>query len=116
MNKELRFAKTQKKLEEFYAKYPDVCFICKRKPKNEFKYWKIIANVFPYDKIASRHDMLVPLRHIGLEGKFTGKEKNELIVIKEKTLPKMDYDWIMEMLPRKKSAPAHFHLHLIKHK
>jgi hypothetical protein len=115
MNKELRFARTQKKLEEYYQKYPGVCFICERKPKRKFKFWKIIANIFPYDKIASKHDMLVPMRHISLESEFTEKEKKELIVIKEKILPKIDYDWMMEMLPRKKSAPAHFHLHLIKH-
>lgn len=116
MNKILRSSKMQSRLEEYYRKYPDVCFICERKHKNKFKYWKIISNIFPYDKIASRHDMLVPLRHVSLESKFNGQEKKELLEIKERYLPRQDYDWIIENLPRKKSAPAHFHLHLIKHK
>ncbi len=116
MNRELRTVKMQRKLEEYYRKYPDTCFICKRKPKRKFKHWKIISNMFPYDKIASRHDMLVPVRHVALESKFTSKEKRELTNIKEIYLPKMDYDWIVENLPRKKSAFTHLHLHLLKHK
>lgn len=116
MNKELRFSKTQKKLEKFFEKGLGGCFICDRLPKNKFKHWKIIRNNFPYDRLASKHDMLTTLRHVSLESEFNAGEKAELVAIKEKILPKMDYDWIIENLPRKKSVPKHFHLHLLKHK
>jgi hypothetical protein len=114
MGREQRLAKTQKSLEKFYRGNPEGCFICERKPIKKFKYWKIIINIFPYDKLAVKHDMLVPLRHISIESKLSRKEKEELLLIKEKYLSRTNYDFVLENLPRKKSAPEHFHLHLIK--
>lgn len=35
MNKELRSVKVQKKLEEYYQKKSDVCFICERNPQRD---------------------------------------------------------------------------------
>ena len=46
-----------------------------------FGYWKIVTNAFPYDLIAGRHDMILPLRHV-TENELTEEELVELKEIK----------------------------------
>lgn len=55
--------------------------------------------------------MLVPLRHVQ-ERELNEEELKELRKIKE-TYVNIEYDWIMEPVPKGKTIPAHFHLHLI---
>lgn len=108
-----RTAKTQKR----YASYQKAgelkrgCVLCKRKPLKTFRHWKIVSNLFPYDRIARRHHMILPKRHVA-EEKLSAAELKELQRIKETYLHKK-YDFILEATYRMKSIPAHFHLHLI---
>lgn len=86
------------------------CVLCEREARKEFTWWKIIVNKFPYDRIASVHDMLVPKRH-ATEDELTEDEKCELREIKRTEIH--DYQFIIEPTPHVKSIPTHFHLHLI---
>ncbi|MDE1874582.1 MAG: hypothetical protein KGI79_00060 [Patescibacteria group bacterium] len=90
------------------------CVICDKPPIASFKYWKITTNDFPYDVIARDHHMLVPLRHAA-EGDLTIEEFAEFEEIKT-TYANARYDYMIEATIRKKSIPAHFHLHLIVEK
>ncbi|MCE9644186.1 hypothetical protein K8Q93_03030 [Candidatus Parcubacteria bacterium] len=87
------------------------CPLCGREAIKAFKYWKIILNHFPYDRIAEVHHMLVPMRHVA-EDALDEEELEELKAIKT-TSAHMDYDWIIEATHKNKSIPEHFHLHLI---
>lgn len=105
-----------KKSEEKYYKHlknkKGGCPMCDRSGLKTFKYWKIIKNRFPYDRIAKKHNMLVPIRHV-VEDDLNQKELIEFKKIKNSFLKDSDYDYIMEASPKIKSMPTHFHLHLI---
>lgn len=112
----LRTAKTEK----IYAEHKkngglsNGCPLCLESAIKEFKYWRIIDNKFPYDKIAEVHHMITPKRHVA-EGSLDEEEKEELYKIKTTYVAK-NYDFIIEASPRLKTIPAHFHLHLIVQK
>jgi hypothetical protein len=89
----------------------NACVLCEKPPVKSFNFWKVIENDFPYDLIASKHHMLVPLRHIPEEG-LNEDEIKEVKQIKE-DLINSDYDWTIEATRKNKSIPDHFHLHLI---
>ena len=79
--------------------------------KITFKYWKIVTNKFPYDKITALHDLLVPLRMT--DGRdFTQEEIDELLELRE-TYINDNYQFIFEAMNNSKTVPEHFHLHLI---
>lgn len=86
------------------------CRLCEKPPITDFEFWKIVENSFPYDKLAEKHTMLLPKRHV-TEVDLTEDERTELLVIKSNSL--QAYEFVFESLPHKKSIPAHFHLHLI---
>jgi len=107
-----------KKLHEKYIKHLKNnkvvgCPLCKREAIKAFKYWKIIKNNFPYDKIAKEHHMIVPLQHI-TEDSLNMKEIDELKRIKKSYIKDNNYNYIMEGTIHSQSQPEHFHLHLIK--
>jgi len=87
------------------------CPLCDREALQKFIYWKIIKNNFPYDRIASVHDMIVPLRHIKESG-LSAEEKNELSKIKHGYI-NSTYDFLLESTTKVRSIPAHFHIHLV---
>lgn len=87
------------------------CALCEEKPLQSFRYWKILENNFPYDKIASTHHMIVPLRHIQ-ESELTNEELKEFSEIKLNVL-NQSYDYTLEASTKNKSIPAHYHLHLV---
>lgn len=86
------------------------CPLCGETAIDEFTYWRVIQNNFPYDTIAAVHHMLVPKRHV-TERELAPEEQAELFTIKNDHLGA--YDYILEATPARKSLPAHFHLHLI---
>lgn len=98
-----------KKSEEFKSG----CVLCKKVPIQEFQYWRIVLNDFPYDRIAKVHNMILPIRHIAGDGLNT-EEIAELFEIKKKYL--QEYDYIIETSKQRRSIPDHFHLHLIMSK
>jgi hypothetical protein len=87
------------------------CPLCASAPLHAFKHWKIIPNTFPYDKIATTHHMVVPLRHVR-ESELTPEELQELLAIKHEYI-NAHYEYILEATHKKKTIPAHFHLHLV---
>lgn len=87
------------------------CNLCKEKSVKEFKYWKIIKNRFPWDRIAKTHHMIIPIRHV-VESKLTKAELKEFSLLKKSYIEK-NYELIAESTKKKKTIPSHFHLHLI---
>jgi hypothetical protein len=109
-----------KRMHERYQRYQKihfrkgVCNLCdtiKSPSLKEFKYWRIVKNLFPWDRIALVQDMIIPKRHTVYE-KLTVKEKKELDRLKSGYINEK-YVVIAEATHRKKSIPDHFHLHLI---
>ena len=105
-----------KEAEEKYNNYvkenkSDICPLCERESIKVFKYWKVIKNIFPYDKIAEIHHMIVPFRHV-TENELSSQELNEFKEIKQKYLYP-EYEYLIESSMKKKSIPEHFHIHLI---
>lgn len=100
-----------------YAAFKDAgglngpCPLCVAPAIAEFKHWKIMANRFPYDKVAVTHDMVVSLRHADWADS-TLEERAELDEIKKGYIND-HYDFIIEATTKKKSIPPHYHLHLI---
>ncbi|OGG41758.1 hypothetical protein A2837_00895 [Candidatus Kaiserbacteria bacterium RIFCSPHIGHO2_01_FULL_46_22] len=89
------------------------CVLCNKSALQDFKYWRITKNDFPYDRIAKVHDMIIPLRHTNEAG-LTADETAELLMIKQQYL--QDYEYIIEAAETRRSIPEHFHLHLIQSK
>jgi hypothetical protein len=87
------------------------CPLCATEAIEQFKYWKIITNKFPYDRVSEVHHMMVPNRHV-TEYELTEEEKAELLEIKHAYINDT-YIFMLEAMQRHKSIPAHFHLHLI---
>ncbi len=87
------------------------CKLCEREPILDFTYCKIVANHFPYDRVAAVHEMIVPKRHTN-GSDLTREEHAELDHLKQGILNER-YTFIVEGLPNAKSIPAHAHLHLI---
>ncbi len=78
-----------------------------------FKYWMIIPNDFPYDAIATKHDMLFTRRKVAFDWSLlTDEELQELMELK-KGFINDTYDVFYENLPRGQTLPSHFHLHLL---
>ncbi len=112
VKKTIRTPETEQRYMEEMAKRPpgDGCVLCSLFPVHTYKLWKIVPNDFPYDKIAARHDMVIPLRHTS---EINEEERLELEEIK-KTFINDNYRYILEATHRTKSIPSHYHLHLIE--
>lgn len=112
--KGLRTSKNQEKYTKYLKKNKEEgCPLCKRLPLKAFKYWKVIKNNFPYDKIAREHNMIVPLRHV-TEDFLNRNELRELKDIKNVYIKEFNYHYILEATAQIKTQPEHFHLHIIK--
>jgi hypothetical protein len=110
--KTLRTLKTHTDYEKYRKtpKFP-ACYICTAKAIKTYQNWKVIENEFPYDEVATKNDMIVPLRHT-TEDNLTEQELREFTKIKEDINDK--YDMILENTHKRKSIPGHFHLHLLQ--
>jgi diadenosine tetraphosphate (Ap4A) HIT family hydrolase len=95
------------------------CDFCIDEPSDKklsFKHWKILKNIFPYDRIAEEHDLLIPKRHFSEETEMTTEERKELIFLKTQALAKKKkYDMVWENFSHMRSV-AHYHIHLIRSK
>lgn len=88
-----------------------VCPLCHEEPLQQFTYWKILTNAFPYDKVFQTHHLLVPMRHVA-EEELNEAERAELQTIKNDYIGD-HYQSILEQARDAKSIPGHFHLHLV---
>src|SRR3990167_824040 len=109
----LRTPEQQAKYDEYIAEgnLDKGCGLCERRSLRDFGRWRIIDNIFPYDRIAKVHHMIIPKRHVK-EADLTYEELEELRQIKEEHL-QGDYDLIIEATHRTRSIPGHFHIHLV---
>src|SRR3989344_1623205 len=87
------------------------CRLCDAVSITEFQYWRIIKNNFPYTRIATLHHMVVPKRHVK-EDELSQEEWMEYNQLKHSYIND-NYEFIIEATNRRKSIPAHFHIHLI---
>lgn len=78
------------------------------------EHWFIARNEYPYDRVAAKHDLLIPIRVFAEGDEMTIPEIVELNVIKRKLAG--DYDSVMENTHRRRTVRGHYHLHLIKYK
>lgn len=112
----LRTKKTTEKYKKHKASLPSPnnCGLCKKDKKEiikEFKHWRILDNLFPWDRIAKINHLLVPKKHI-MEKHLTENARKELIFIKS-TYINDNYEVMAEAAHKIKSIPEHFHMHLI---
>lgn len=80
----------------------------------EFKHWTLIKNNFPYDIIASKHDLLVSKRIFSDFDEMNDSERGELSAVKKELSG--SYDFLLENLPSKMTVKKHFHIHFLKMK
>lgn len=111
----LRSAETFKTYHDNPKRDPSLeCFICSAAPSRIFPYWKIIKNDFPYDAVASIHEMLVPIRHVARDTGLSAEEFAALDIIKRVLNKERTHDAIIENLDRGRTVPGHFHYHLMQ--
>lgn len=116
MTTSLRTIKTKEEYEKFQAEgnLKNGCNLCNKGKEDtiqEFKYWKIATNKFPWDLISKVNHLMIPKRH-AVYKELNEEEKKELDSIKLNYMEDK-YEIIVEALPHIMSIPDHFHAHLI---
>jgi len=99
--------------EKIYQDKPkkEGCFLCDRDLLlKEYEHWILVENKYPYDLIASKHDLIATKRHIKGHDNLTIAEIAELNKIRNET----NYDLEMFNKPIRQSHNTHFHIHFIK--
>lgn len=107
----LRIPESEEKYQEYLKTEKSSCPLCEKKPLQEFGFWNIVENSFPYDKIAATHHMLVLRRHAP-QKELSAEELREIDAIRSSHI-ESTYEWIVEPTHKNKSIPSHAHLHLI---
>lgn len=87
------------------------CALCERESIKEFKFWRVIENQFPYDRIAEIHHMIIPKRHAS-DPDLSKEEKDEFEDIKKGYIDDT-YEYLIESCHKNKTIPGHAHIHLI---
>lgn len=87
---------------------------CKR--RGHFTYWFVTHNEYPYDRVASKHDLLAPKRKFACSADMTKGERDELEAIKRVFGKSKAYDSIIENVPHHRTIRDWYHLHLIQFK
>jgi diadenosine tetraphosphate (Ap4A) HIT family hydrolase len=93
----------------------DTCPLCEESPLRVFNYWQVKTNKYPYDAVAEKHDLLIPIRHVANYENLSKEEIEELRTLKE-TYLNQNYTYFLEAMPKNKSIPGHLHYHLIEPK
>ena len=90
--------------------YDNVCIFCKRDLLiEEFKYWVLVKNRFPYSNVFKNHRMLASKAHVTNYNELEAEAKLEL----EELLAELDYDMCIINKKNKRSIPLHYHRHLV---
>lgn len=104
----------ERKYKKFKANgfLDDGCNLCKEATSiKEFKFWRIVDNLFPHDRIAKTNHIIISKRHTIYE-ELNKLEKKEFEIIKSAYIEK-EYEVMLEVTQKKKSIPGHFHIHLM---
>jgi len=110
----LRTPETQAKYhdQKLLKREQGICAMCKREDAiKEFEHWKVLENLFPYDKIAKMNHLLVTKKHL-TEIEVPPEAWEEFRETKKNFIAE-NYDCILENMPKAMTIPAHFHIHLI---
>lgn len=108
----LRKPETAERYEEYLKrKKPGDCYLCRATSIKEFKFWRLLPNEFPYDRIAKTHHLITLRRHADENG-LTVEEYNELYDIKHSL--RNDYDMLFENTLKRKSIREHYHIHAME--
>lgn len=78
-----------------------------------FQHWFICENEFPYDGVAIRHHMLVPVLHVKHERELPQPVRRELELILDRINDGDKYDCIIRNFTIGQSHPNHLHYHLV---
>jgi diadenosine tetraphosphate (Ap4A) HIT family hydrolase len=109
----LRTPKNEKIYQEFLKSNKNRCPFClKDLLVKEFKFWILVENKFPYNKIAVTHHLLAPKIHIAEFEELKNWQREELKEIIKKI--EKNYSYISLNVKKKRTIKDHFHLHLIK--
>lgn len=79
-----------------------------------WKYWVLVENEYPYDKIAKKHSLLVATRHFVHDSEMDILEREELFAIKAEFAESREYDSLLENLSHNRTVPWQYHLHCLK--
>lgn len=114
--RDLRQPETETAYKQYLAEYKGGCPFCletaeSRKILKDYQFWYITENLYPYDKVYTVSNMLVPRRHLIFLWELNTEEMAEFLEIKQE-LAQMGYDEILENLPGVKTQ-HHFHQHLL---
>lgn len=109
----LRQKDTQKSYDNFRElhKDKDSFHDWPEKLVKEYKYWRLINNSFPADKVTQKHDLLIPIRIFANCDEMNQSEAEEFLIIKEEL--SHQYDSIMENFTKARSVRDHSHFHFI---
>lgn len=88
------------------------CFLCRGDCIQSYFFWQVYPNDYPYDKVAKRHALLTPKRHIKSFYWLYPWEWVELVLI----LWGNEQRWgsILWNYPSHQSQPQHVHIHLLE--
>lgn len=109
----LRTDKTWSAYKQEPKRHADECFLCDIETIECFTHWYICKNQYPYDAVATFHDMLVPIDHVTHENDLSASARRELELILKRLNNECHYDCIMRNFTVGQSQPQHLHYHLI---
>ena len=104
-----RTVKMQKALEKSQKERElKMCPLCHLKKRKKIGSFYLVHNEFWYDKMATKHDMLITVKH---QARLTQKQLLELEKVKRGLYN--DYRTFHENFPVAKSIYGHWHAHLL---
>lgn len=80
----------------------------------KFKYWIIVPDRFPYDKIAETSHVLFIRREVKFDWDLLNEDERKELRDLKKGYIADNYDVVWENLPKGRSIPHRLHLHLLK--
>lgn len=109
--------RTPETWEEYKGRRQDPtgpCAMCNLVHGESDQVWSIVANEYPYDAIAEKHDLLIPTHHAPHIEDFDEAELATLHLLLAKLEDSKEYDAVLWNFPNNQTVPGHFHIHLLK--
>ena len=77
----------------------------------EWDHWKLVKNIFYYDKLLTLHHLLIPKRQFKRFYEMKGIERRELEMIDKELEAKKTYESKMTNFVKARSVTNIFHIH-----
>ena len=81
----------------------------------DFVYFYIVKNAFPYDSVFALSDMLISRRKFAHVWEMNVLEHEEYMSILERLNRSGIYSVVMDNFDNGRSVPGHFHVHLLRY-